>query len=108
MAIDKHTTNQRYADVLNKCKAQATAVKKVKEKGYQTTASAPRSPTSAGSSWAMPEEPETPTLEQQIIKHFTAEELAKLKEVMRERAMKAQEDAEMLTTELRKMSAEEK
>ncbi|CAJ1342921.1 unnamed protein product, partial [Effrenium voratum] len=104
VAIEKHTTNQRYADVLAKCKNKPVAAKPMK-KGYQTTASAPRSPTSAASSWGVVEEPETPTLEQEILKHITTEELIKLKEVMRERSLKAQEDAEMLTTDqLKKMS----
>ena len=104
VAIEKHTTNQRYADVLAKCKNKPVAAKPMK-KGYQTTASAPRSPTSAAGSWGVVEEPETPTLEQEILKHITTEELIKLKEVMRERALKAQEDAEMLTTDqMKKMS----
>ncbi|CAJ1437875.1 unnamed protein product [Effrenium voratum] len=104
VAIEKHTTNQRYADVLAKCKNKPVAAKPMK-KGYQTTASAPRSPTSAASSWGVVEEPETPTLEQEILKHITTEELIKLKEVMRERSLKAQEDAEMLTTDqMKKMS----
>ncbi|CAJ1444264.1 unnamed protein product [Effrenium voratum] len=105
VAIDKHTTNQRYADVLVKCKEKGVVAKK--EKGYQTTVSAPKSPSSAAGSWGVLEEPETPTLEQEILKHITTEELVRIKEVMRERAIKAQEDVEMLTTEqLRKLPVE--
>ncbi|CAJ1382376.1 unnamed protein product, partial [Effrenium voratum] len=36
VAIEKHTTNQRYADVLAKCKNKPVAAKPMK-KGYQTT-----------------------------------------------------------------------